>query len=173
MGPEPGEGVPGPENWPVPSRVARERAEGSPASLGHRDWTLAKKQADEFAAGFASPDLNGKAQAEPAPLTLEGLFEIYGEEVTPTKEERNRRHDRAAMRMFLDFLGRDRRPETLSRRDWDRFIRERRAGRIGPSGKPVGNRTIEWDLTFLMAVLNWAARSRGRTRPARCSTGTR
>ena len=28
------------------------------------------------------------------------------------------------------------------------------------SGKPVGNRTIEWDLTFLMTVLNWAARSR-------------
>jgi len=50
--------------------------------------------------------------------------------------------------------------DPLSRRDWDRFIRERRAGRIGPSGRPVGNRTIEWDLTFLMAVLNWAVRSR-------------
>ncbi len=64
------------------------------------------------------------------------------------------------MAMFLGFFGRDRRPETLSQRDWDRFIRERRAGKIGPSGKPVGNRMIEWDLTFLMAVLNWAARSR-------------
>ena len=138
----------------------RENGRRLTRSLGHRDWTRAKKQADEFAAGFASPDLNGKAKAEPAPLTLGTLFEIYGEEVTPTKEERNRRHDRAAMRMFLDFLGRDRRPEMLSRRDWDRFIRERRAGRIGPSGKPVGNRTIEWDLTFLMAVLNWAERSR-------------
>ena len=138
----------------------RENGRRLTRSLGHRDWTRAKKQADEFAAGFASPDLNGKAKAEPEPLTLERLFEIYGDEVTPTKEERNRRHDRAAMRMFLDFLGRDRRPETLSRRDWDRFIRERRAGRIGPSGKPVGNRTLEWDLTFLMAVLNWAARSR-------------
>ena len=46
--------------------------------------------------------------------------------------------------MFLDFLGRDRRPETLSQRDWDRFIQARRAGRVGPSGKPVGDRTIEW-----------------------------
>ena len=62
--------------------------------------------------------------------------------------------------MFLDFLGRDRRPETLSRRDWDRFIRARRAGRIGPSGQPVSDQTIHGDLTFLMAVLNWAARSR-------------
>ena len=62
--------------------------------------------------------------------------------------------------MFLDLLGRDRRPETLSQRDWDRFIRERRAGRIGPSRKPVSNRTIELDLKFLLAVLNWATKSR-------------
>ena len=62
--------------------------------------------------------------------------------------------------MFLDFFGRDRRPETLSQRDWDRFIQARRAGRAGRSGQPVGNRTIAWDLTFLMTVLNWAARSR-------------
>ena len=116
----------------------RENGRRLTRSLGHRDWTRAKKQADEFAAGFASPDLNGKAEAEPEPLTLGTLFEIYGEEVTPSKEERNRRHDRTAMTMFLKFLGPDRRPETLSRRDWDRFIRERRAGRIGPSGKPRG-----------------------------------
>ena len=64
------------------------------------------------------------------------------------------------MAMFLDFFGRDRRPETLSQRDWDRFIQARRAGRAGPSGKPVGNRTVEYDLKFLMAVLNWAERSR-------------
>jgi len=138
----------------------RENGRRLTRSLGHRDWTRAKKQADEFAAGFVGPDLNGTAEAEPEPLTLETLFEIYGEEVTPTKEKRNGHHDRSAMAMFLKFLGADRRPETLSRRDWDRFIRERRAGRIGPSGRPVGNRTIEWDLTFLMAVLNWAARSR-------------
>ena len=62
--------------------------------------------------------------------------------------------------MFLDFLGRDRRPETLSQRDWDRFIRERRAGRVGPSGKPVANRMIERDLKFLLAVLNWAVKSK-------------
>ncbi|MDE2881347.1 MAG: site-specific integrase [Acidobacteriota bacterium] len=64
------------------------------------------------------------------------------------------------MRMFLDFLGRDRRPETLSRRDWDRFIRERRAGRVGPSGKPVSDSTIAFDLRILLASLNWAAKSR-------------
>ena len=129
-------------------------------SLKHRDWARAKKQADEIAADFASPDLNGTAKAEPESLTLGTLFDIYREEVTPTKADQSRQYDRAAMRMFLGFFGRDRRPETLSQRDWDRFIRERRAGRVGPSGRPVSDRMIEYDLRFLIAVLNWAAKSR-------------
>ena len=62
--------------------------------------------------------------------------------------------------MFLKFFGKDRDPATLSQRDWDRFIRDRRSGRVGPSGKPVSDRTIERDLRFLLAVLNWAAKSR-------------
>ena len=129
-------------------------------SLRHRDWAQAKRQADEFAAGFAGPELNGRAEAEPEPLTLDKLFDIYGEEVTPTKAETSQRSDRAATRMFLRFFGRGRRPETLSQRDWDRFIRARRSGRVGPSGRPVSDRTIEHDLKFLIAVLNWAAKSR-------------
>ena len=144
----------------------RENGRRLTRSLGHREWVRAKKQADEFAAGFVGPDLNGKAEAEPEPLTLEGLFDIYGEEVTPTKGAHSRGHDRAAMHMFLRFFGRNRDPATLSQRDWDRFIRKRRAGRIGPSGRPVSDRTVEYDLKFLVAVLNWAARSRDdRGRP--------
>ncbi len=138
----------------------RENGRRLTRSLGHREWVRAKKQADEFAAGFADPDLNGKAEAEPEPLTLGGLFDIYGDEVTPTKGWHSRGHDRAAMRMFLRFFGRNRDPATLSQRDWDRFIRDRRAGRIGPSGRPVSDRTVEYDLKFLIAVLNWAAKSR-------------
>ena len=138
----------------------RENGRRLTRSLGHREWVRAKRQADEFAAGFVGPEMNGKAHAEPESLTLGTLFDIYGEEVTPTKGERARRSDKVAMRMFLQFFGGDRDPATLSQRDWDRFIRERRAGRIGPSGKPVSDRTIEWDLTFLIAVLNWAERSR-------------
>ena len=141
------------------------RENGRRLTRSHRDWTRAKKQADEFAAGFASPDLNGKAEAEPGPLALGTLFDIYGEEVTPTKNRHSRRQDRTATKMFLGFLGRDRDPATLSQRDWDRFIRERRAGRIGPSGRPVVDRTVEYDLKFLMAVLNWAERSRDEQGP--------
>ena len=138
----------------------RENGRRLTRSLGHRDWTRAKRQADEFAAGFAGPDLNGKAEAQPEPLTLEMLFDIYGEEVTPTKGAHTQGHDRAATQMFLRLFGRDRDPATLSQRDWDRFIRDRRTGRIGPSGKPVSDRTVEYDLKFLIAVLNWAERSR-------------
>ena len=138
----------------------RENGRRLTRSLKHRDWRRAKRQADEAAAGLATYEPNGKAEAEPEPLTLETLFEIYGEEVTPTKSRRSRSYDGTAMRMFLGFLGPNRRPETLSQRDWDRFIRERRAGRVGPSGKPVSNGMIECDLRFLVAILNWAARSR-------------
>ena len=82
--------------------------------LGHRDWTRAKKQADEAAAGFEVHQPDGKT--DPEPLTLGRLFEIYGEEVTPTKADRSRRYDRVAMRMFLGFFGKDRDPATLSQR---------------------------------------------------------
>ena len=138
----------------------RENGSRLTRSLKHRDWMKAKRQADEFAAGFVGPDLNGKAEAEPEPLTLEKLFDIYGEEVTPAKGRHTRLHDRAAMGMFLDCFGRERKPGTLSQRDWDRFIRLRRAGKVGPSGEPVSDRTVERDLRFLLAVLNWAGRSR-------------
>ena len=120
-------------------------------SLKHRDWRRAKRQADQFAAGFIdAPD--GKAEAKPEPLTLGKLFEIYGEEVTPTKGERSQKYDRSALEMFLRFFGKDRRPATLSQRDWDRFIRARRVGRVGLSGLPVSDRTVERDLRFLLAV---------------------
>ena len=138
----------------------RENGRRLTRSLRHRDWTRAKRQADEFAAGFARPEPNGEKAAEPEPLTLERLFDIYGEEVTPAKGAHTRQHDRTSMQMFLRFFGRHRDPATLSQRDWDRFIRERRAGRIGPSGKPVSDRTVEYDLKFLIAVLNWGAKSR-------------
>ena len=136
----------------------RENGRRLTRSLKHRDWRRAKRQADEFAAGFAGPEMNGKA--EPEPLTLGTLLDIYGEEVTPAKAETSQRSDRAATKMFLQFFGRHRKPGTLSQRDWDRFIRARRAGKIGPSGRPVSDRTIQYDLKFLIAVFNWATKSK-------------
>ena len=166
MGPEPGTGLPRSQDRPVFQIEWREDGSRLSRSLKHRDWARAKRQADKFAAGFVGPELHRKADAEPEPLTLERLLDIYGAEVTPTKGRHSRQHDRAAMRMFLGFLGRHRDPATLSQRDWDRFIRARREGSVGLSGRPVSDRTIEYDLRFLIAVFNWAVKSRDeRGRP--------
>ena len=137
----------------------RENGRRLTRSLGHREWVRAKRQADEFAAGFAGPDLNGKAEAEPEPPTLGGLLDIYGAEVTPTKTRQSRRHDRAAMKMFAPRLD-EPVPVALGEGCGVAVPAEEPAGRAGRSDQRVGNRTIAWDLTFLMAVLNWAARSR-------------
>ena len=56
-------------------------------------------------------------------------------------------------------FGADRKAKTLNRLDWDRFIRERTAGRVGPSGRKVGNRAVERDLRWLLSVFNWATRA--------------
>ena len=142
-------------------------------STGHRDWDRAKRQADEMAARIT--------QNEPAPsteLTLKTLFDNYLREVTPQKGESKRKHDERCAVMFLKFFGANRKARTLSRRDWDRFINERRSGDVKPqkalkkeptpetgaakkTGEKkakhgAGNRMIAYDLKCLLSVLNWA-----------------
>jgi integrase len=124
-------------------------------STGHRDRTRAKQAADELAAAFAT-----RSPARTEGLTLYRLFEIYLGEVSPTKGGSKRTHDVRCAEMFLAFLGANRKPETLNRRDWDQFVRERRSGAVAPVNKtfrrPVRNRTIAYDLAWLRSVLNWA-----------------
>jgi integrase len=122
-------------------------------SLGHRNRTKAKQLADNIAAAI------GKAEetSPPVHVTLRELFDNYLSERTPDKKsEETRRHDRMCADMFLSFFGSESKAKTLSRLDWDRFVRERREGRVGPSGRKVSNRTIEYDLKWLRAVFNWA-----------------
>ena len=56
----------------------RENGRRRTKSLKHRDWTRAKPQADEAAAGFAVHEPNGAAEAKPEPLTLGTLFDVDG-----------------------------------------------------------------------------------------------
>jgi integrase len=106
----------------------------------------------------------GRSTLFDGPVTLATLFDIYGREVTPTKSPGTQQHDRACVAMFLQFLGAERDARSLNRRDWDRFIQARRAGTVAPAGKripaPVRNRQIEYDLRWLLAVLNWATTAR-------------
>jgi integrase len=128
-------------------------------SLKHRDFEKAKRQADQFAASYVAPRPEAEAASPPEPLTLGKLFEMYLEEVTPTKSKRSRKHDRRALRMFEGFFGTRRDAASLSKRDWDRFLRARFAGEVGPSADTVSARTVERDIRLLQAVFNWAEKS--------------
>ena len=127
-------------------------------SLGHKDRENAKRQADRIAAEFGD--------GEPAGLsnpTLQQLFDKYLADVTPGKGGQQQKHDRCAAQLFLQLFGPIRKARTLNAQDWSRFISARRSGSLTPphgSGQPVGNRTVETDLKFLLAVLNWATKVR-------------
>ena len=83
----------------------RENGRRLSKSLKHRDWSTGEEAGGRVRRRLRSGRRSGaEAEAEPEPPTLETLFDIYGEEVTPTKGRQSRRHDRAAMRMFLGFL---------------------------------------------------------------------
>lgn len=123
-------------------------------ALSHRDREAAKAKCEELATA-----LRREEQPVRAP-TLKTLFDIYEGEVTTEKGSSKQAHDRRAAALFLAFFGPDRKAATLTRRDWDAFIRWRR--RLGDErqgrvrGRPIGPRVIEYDLKYLHSVLNWA-----------------
>ena len=124
-------------------------------SLKHRDWEVAKTQADRLAANFPPPE----AEREPQALTLGQLFEMYLGEVTPKNSERHQKYDRSAASMFKEYFGKNRPAATLSWRDFDKFSAARAGGTTGSGPgpwKPVKARTVQKDLSFLSSVLNWA-----------------
>lgn len=104
------------------------------------------------------------ARREPAPpppvsIKLGELFDNYLGEVTPRKSPGKQAHDRRTAEMMTGFFGASRRAETLSRRDWDDFIEARARGGLRVAGRitgPVRHRQIEYDVKFMIAVLNWA-----------------
>ena len=124
-------------------------------ALGHTDREKAKQEADALALAFRTQERTPRRG-----LTLGELFDIYAEEVTPQKGVSKREHDARSAEMFGRYFGRQRKPHTLSRRDWDRFIADRRAGRVipehGTKGRLVGDRIIAYDLKYLLAVFAWA-----------------
>ena len=125
-------------------------------SLGHRDRKRAVRQTKIIAARMAVEPV-----VETGEITLGSLFDIYEAEVTPRKGKATQDHDRRAARIFLKLWGRDRRAVTLNLRDWEQFIDLRKQGKLGTgvSGRPVGDRQIEYDLKWLLAVFHWATRA--------------
>jgi integrase len=128
------------------------------------DRELAKKAADKAAAEFAEL---ARLRPTSETLNLASLIDMYLREVTPDKGLQKQHHDRATADMFLRFYGGGRVVRTLALQDWNRFIRERKDGRIAPAlrksrqgirpqARTVRARTIDCDLEFIMSVFNWA-----------------
>lgn len=120
----------------------------------------AAARAEKLATSFAE-----LAARRSEPITLARLIDLYIEEVTPQKgSESIRRYDRRTARIWKAFFNvqteasrrSDRLPSTLDRTDWDRFIAARRSGRIPGATGPVRDRQVQYDLAFMLKVLNWA-----------------
>lgn len=123
--------------------------------LGHADLTRGKLAATELAADLLKYE--GPRTSE---LTLRTLFDNYQREVTPTKSSGVQAHDKRTRKLFEACWG-NAKVKNLDRRDWDRFIQQRRTGALRTEGdsrktKGVRDRVIEYDLRFLLAVCNWA-----------------
>lgn len=130
-------------------------------SLGHDDVMRGKIAANELAADLLKHD--GPRTSD---VSLRTLFDNYEREVTPTKALTTQAHDRRTRTLFETCWGPNAVAKNLDRRDWDRFITQRRSGALRPEGRAakakekrdagVKNRVIEYDLRFLLAVCNWA-----------------
>lgn len=102
-------------------------------SLGHKDREKAKAYAEEQAAKLRKrrQDAFGKRP------TVRRVFRLYLRERTPDKSEAIQRADRRQLEAFQRFLGPDFDLSNLSRREWDRYSRERQSGAIDPRGHQV------------------------------------
>lgn len=131
-------------------------------SLKHRDREKAKSYAHKQHAKLRE----GEAEIRSGRVTLARLFTLYEKHRTPQKGEQERKADARRIEMWTRCLGAKQDPEKISRAAWERFIERRSAGEIDARGHPeghedfdgrgeVGPRTVERDLRFLLAVLNW------------------
>ena len=137
-----------------PTRLAS-RPRVKRVALGHCDRQLAKAAAEKLAS-----ELRQATPAEPAHVRLGVLFDNYLNEVTPRKSASKQKHDWRCAELFLRTFGREREARSLSRREWDHFIAERRTGALRhervTKARPVGDRVIAYDLQWLLACLSWA-----------------
>ena len=135
--------------------AGRVRPKVERVALGHSDIERAKQAAEKLAA-----DLRTATPQATAEITLAALFDRYVCEVTPQKSVGKQKHDRRCVEIFRRAFGEERLVRSMSRLEWDRYIRDRRSGKLRPLSvmevRQVRNRVIAYDLRFLLAVLKWA-----------------
>jgi len=131
-------------------------------SLGHSDVEKAKVQASKLHAKLVA----GDAAIRSGKVTLRRLFALYKKHRTPQKSERVQKADGRQIELWTRVLGAEKDPHKITRAEWEGFMQSRSAGEIDSRGRPkghedfngrgeVGPRSVERDLRFLLAVLNW------------------
>lgn len=125
-------------------------------SLGHGDLAEAKKEGQRMSTAFLH-DLDERGDA-----SLEVIFARYERERTPYKSPAQHKADRRRMDMWQRFLD-GLEPEQIDVAVLDRFVDDRRAGRI-EGFRPVRGRQIEIDVRWLSAVFRWASSVAGSGR---------
>jgi len=139
-------------------------------SLRHRDREAARQYAEAEA-----KKLRAGLAALPPAATVGGVLNQYLLHATPLKQAApSRSDDRRRAELWVRVLGAERRVATLGAAEWWSFIRDRSAGIIDARGAriakadaraPVGPRTVDADLVFLIAVFNWALGWKVQGRP--------
>lgn len=139
--------------------VARDRRQHK-RSLGHSDRKTGKEQALVLASQLAE----NRDAAERVELTLSTLFDIYESEGLHGRGETHRREVGRKLALWSEFLGQERRVDTLSPADVERFVSARKEQRLHPPGRRSvqgpGMTTIAHDYTALTTALNFAVRHR-------------
>ena len=125
----------------------------------------AKIEADQLASALAvgTPQPRSNRPDEKNRLTLSTLFDNHLREVTPEKAESTQAHDRRVLKLMLEILGPSKPAASLTIRDAQKFVAERRKRgdqRTGRKfGRPIGVRMLDYDIKTLKAVLTWAVRA--------------
>jgi hypothetical protein len=129
-------------------------------SLGHRDKGAAKAYAAEQHAKL----IRGDAELVSRRISLGRLLALYGAHRTPQKGRTEQKADQRRMGLYARFLGPEKDPLKITWAELHRFVDARRTGELTARGrwitdpsrrKPVRDRTIESDLKWLNAVMNW------------------
>ncbi len=149
--------------WTAPDAEGKPRVQRRPLVDASQDE--AKAAADRLAVGLLSRPVPSASAPDAAPqsagLTLGTLFDIYNRDADPQRS--TKKHNERAAALFVTCWGRDRLVKTLAPADLEAYIRARRTGEIAPNGrigKPVRDRVLEEDLTYLRTVLRWATKKR-------------
>jgi integrase len=145
-------------------------------SLGHRDREAAIKYAEEEAEKLRAGAISLVAAPTIGYVTMQYLVHR-----TPKKKPSVQQADRRSVTMWRRFLGAGKRCGDLGPAEWDSFINMRSSGAIDSRGEPVKEglnpltnqpyrvpvepRTVDADLVFMNAVLNWATTWKLNGRP--------